>query len=203
MPTGYTQGIIDGEITEFEEFAKLCMRAFGASIHMREQSLREDWKPRTPSTYHKDRLEQAEKELEELENTSDEELREREVKRIGEVLEVEKASIEDKFMLRDTLEEFLIEINKWEPPTPDHEAYKDFMIQQIEDTIDWDTSVQYNKVNINSSKKRLSDINNIDLRKEKKESIENSIEFHKSEYEKELERCKDANEWAEHVINSL
>lgn len=39
MPTGYTAGILDNKITTFSEFALLCSRAFGATIHMREDDL--------------------------------------------------------------------------------------------------------------------------------------------------------------------
>ena len=39
MPTGYTAGILEGKIKTFPEFAKICMRAFGAAIHMRDNGL--------------------------------------------------------------------------------------------------------------------------------------------------------------------
>ena len=39
MPTGYTAEILNGEIKTFPEFAKKCARAFGAMIHMRDDSL--------------------------------------------------------------------------------------------------------------------------------------------------------------------
>lgn len=53
MPTGYTAGILDGEINTFEEFAKTCMRAFGATIHMRDEPLSKTYEPEKTSDYHK------------------------------------------------------------------------------------------------------------------------------------------------------
>lgn len=39
MPTGYTNRIQNGEITEFKDFALACARAFGALISMRDDAL--------------------------------------------------------------------------------------------------------------------------------------------------------------------
>ena len=39
MPTGYTAGIIDGKTETFQDFAKQCMRAFGVTIHMRDENM--------------------------------------------------------------------------------------------------------------------------------------------------------------------
>ena len=46
MPTGYTHGIIDGDITTFEQFAERCSRAF--LIHMRDDSSDAEYKKREP-----------------------------------------------------------------------------------------------------------------------------------------------------------
>lgn len=37
MATAYTQGIINGKINTFKEFALVCARAFGAAAHMRDK----------------------------------------------------------------------------------------------------------------------------------------------------------------------
>lgn len=39
MPTGYTSYIKDGKITSGKEFLKLCTRAFGIAIDLKEESL--------------------------------------------------------------------------------------------------------------------------------------------------------------------
>ena len=63
MPTGYTAGIIDGKTETFQEFAKQCMRAFGATIHMRDENMDKEYEPRTPSDYHTKALEEAKEKL--------------------------------------------------------------------------------------------------------------------------------------------
>ena len=60
MPTGYTGYIVDGDITEFKDFAKLCMRACGATIHMRDEPTDKEYEPRTPSDYHLTSISRAE-----------------------------------------------------------------------------------------------------------------------------------------------
>ena len=39
MPTGYTSYINDGEITSGKEFLKLCTRAFGIAVDLKDESL--------------------------------------------------------------------------------------------------------------------------------------------------------------------
>lgn len=39
MPTGYTSYINDGKITSGKEFLKLCTRAFGIAVDLKDESL--------------------------------------------------------------------------------------------------------------------------------------------------------------------
>ena len=39
MPSGYTEGVASGKVTEFKEYALLCARAFGACISLRDEPL--------------------------------------------------------------------------------------------------------------------------------------------------------------------
>ena len=52
MPTGYTNGILNGEIKTFDEFAKQCIRAFGAAIHMRDDDFNKEYEKRKPDNYY-------------------------------------------------------------------------------------------------------------------------------------------------------
>ena len=71
MPTGYTAGIIDGSIKTFEQYAKTCVRAFGAAIHMRDDSLSEEYVPREPGDYHLNALNRAKKQLNQSKKMTD------------------------------------------------------------------------------------------------------------------------------------
>lgn len=74
MPTGYTAGILDGTINDFPQFAKLWMRAFGATVMMRDEPLDKEWEPRTPSDYHLKAIEKANAELDKAKSYSDEDI---------------------------------------------------------------------------------------------------------------------------------
>jgi hypothetical protein len=74
MPTGYTSGIIDGKITTFQQFAKLCMRAFGATIHMRDESMDAEYTPDKPSEYYPKEIAKTKKLLAAIESASDKKL---------------------------------------------------------------------------------------------------------------------------------
>ena len=50
MPTGFTAGILDGKINSFREFALVCVRAFGAAAHMRDDGLNIEYKHFTEQT---------------------------------------------------------------------------------------------------------------------------------------------------------
>ncbi len=74
MPTGYTAEILDGKITTFPQFAKQCMRAFGATIHMRDDDMDAEFTPRTPSDYYAKEIKKANQVIKEAELLTDEEI---------------------------------------------------------------------------------------------------------------------------------
>jgi len=120
MPTGYTAGIIDGSIKDFKEYAILCTRAFGATIHMRDESLSTKVEARKPSTYHLDVITGLEKEMEKNEKMSDEDLIAELKKNIEEDIERYESYIEKAKQTREKLLAFKSEAEKWNPPTDEH-----------------------------------------------------------------------------------
>src|SRR5688572_13460567 len=71
MPTGYTAGILSGETKSFKQFAIDCMRAFGATIHMRDEPMDKPYEPRTPSEYYSKRIGELKKQISDLTSTRD------------------------------------------------------------------------------------------------------------------------------------
>lgn len=82
MPTGYTSFIEDGKVKTAKQFLHLCLRNFGVCIMMRDDSLElkddyaEDLKKSYQGDidYHKKKLEDARKELDRIQQMSEEEL---------------------------------------------------------------------------------------------------------------------------------
>jgi hypothetical protein len=204
MPTGYTAGIIDGEITTFEQFATQCSRAFGATIHMRDNPMDSPYEPRTPSDYYKNSIQSKRERLEEIESMSDEKIVEDFNAQLEADLEYHRTKLEADKRNLEKLNSMLESAKSWVPPTEDHQSFRDFMIEQIESTIkvDGDPSYHGNKI-VEIKKKMEEGINPKEHREETIQEIKSQISYHETEYQKELVRCKDSNEWMEKFFESI
>jgi len=183
MPTGYTDAIVRNHDISFEEFALRCVRAMGVSVMMRDEPMdkpitRESITARnSENSYYMERLAEAEKKLERLESMGpdDEKFRE-EVKRERERdISSCKDQIEKISSLRRAYERILDKVDRWEPPTPDHQGLKDFMRSQITESMDFDCNEKFYE--------------------ERLERITAEIDF-AEEYESRISDAKDSVEYA-------
>jgi hypothetical protein len=203
MPTGYTQGIIDGSIKTFKEYATQCIRAFGAAIHMRDDSMSSTYKPREVDTYHQKRLQEEHKSLLKLNKTTDEQLLIEARKDLEKSINYHKSKKQKVEETRKKLESFLKQAEEYVPPTEDHEEYKEFLKQQLEETIKWDGDSKYQDEEIANLEKAIQNLSAEEVRKDRTETIQRSLNYHSENWEKELVRVKDANRWVEDALNSL
>ncbi len=203
MPTGYTQGILDGSTKTFNDFAKLCMRAFGATIHMRDDSLDAEYVPDKPSEYHLKAIEQALQLLDDSKNLSDEEIIARRKANLEESKTYHLQSIEKAKEGLLKLTDFLEKAKEYEPPTYDHVGIKKFMIEQITGTIDWDTKTKYHDEALEKINAELSNLNAGDIRNGMKATAIKDLAYHETEHQKDIERIESRNKWVEDYINSL
>lgn len=135
MPTGYTSDIYNGKPQTFKEFAMECARAFGALITLRDspdEPIPEEFTPRTE--YYYKQLEEATRRLpivgawtpEEAQAAADaayERIKAAHDERVNEVREL---GLRYDNMLRSAC--------AYVPPSPDHEEFRKFMIQQLENS---------------------------------------------------------------------
>jgi hypothetical protein len=205
MPTGYTSGILDGEIKSFPDFAKLCMRAFGATIHMRDEDLGVRWIPRTieQNDYNLKNIERCKDSLNRLLTTKDSELVSDEKKSLEKRIRYHKKKVREIKKVRKNLDAFLEEANSYTPPTEDHHGIKEFMINQIQMTIDHDGSWKYHDEQIDLLTTRLLNIDPAILRIQETERIEKELAYHQKQLDEEKERCEKANGWVESFLKSL
>lgn len=203
MPTGYTAGIIDGKIKTFPEFAKLCMRAFGATIHMRDDSMDAEFVPRTPTDYHTKEIESANKTLQEVKELSDEEIINKRKaylieKKSRMVLCINQAKENVKALNR-----MLESAKAYVPPTTDHTGIKDFMIQQITETISFDGSTKYYDEELENVESELKSLNPAVIRCQMIAEAEKNISYHTKEHNEELKRCEKSNQWVADYLESI
>ena len=204
MPTGYTAGILDGKVNTFEEFATVCTRAFGATIHMRDNPMDSPYEPRTPSDYHTNSIQSKRERLEEIESMSDEKIVEDFNTQLGEDLKYHQTKMEEDKRNLEKLNSMLESAKSWVPPTEDHQPFRNFMIEQVESTIkvDGDPSYHVNKM-VGIKKQMEEGINPKEYREETIQEIKSQISYHKTEYQKELVRCKDSNDWMDKFFESI
>jgi len=203
MPTGYTAGILDGKITTFPQFATQCMRAFGATIHMRDDDMDAEITPRTPSDYYSKEIEKAKQLLKDVETLSDVEIvqnrkEELEKNKDYHLKAIEKAKVDTKNM-----NDILKDVRKWQPPTSEHIEIKDFMIDQIEKTIDFDCKTKYHDDALVEIDLELLTLNASKIRENLIAKAKKDFEYNTKNYNEDVERCNKSNQWVSDFTASL
>jgi hypothetical protein len=199
MPTGYTANI-ENNMT-FEDYVLGCARAFGATMHQRDDNMNDKPKLRDiESSHHIDALSRAKAEVAKLEAMRGVNDRTAFGKK---VIEEEAASNQEYFnkkvSLRNKYEAMLQKAYNWFPPTPDHENLKKFMIEQITQSIDFDCDTKYAMDRLTA----LSKANPLDKYKEALNRAYKDVEYHETELMKERERNAGANKWISALYDSL
>lgn len=207
MPTGYTAGILDGKITTFSQFVKQSMRAFGACNHMVDMNFEEDYIERSPSSFYKTKIKELEGVIEQISLLTDAEILENKKKELEEKKRDILEQIKKKEKYTNVLMEILKEAKEWEPPTEEHVGIKSFMIDQLESTIKYDCDLLYEKNKLKKVQAELENFPNFELVTEERtkriEKAKTDIEDYTKEYEKEIKRCQEANQWVKELLGSL
>jgi len=203
MPTGYTAGILDGTVTTFPQFAKLCMRAFGATIHMRDDDMDAEFTPRTPSDYHSKAIEKAKQSIVDAQKLTDDEIVDTRKKELEDIKKYHLEAIEKAKKATIEMNKILSDVRKWQPPTPDHTGIKDFMIDQIEKTIDFDCKTDYHDEELAKIELDLLTLNASEIRKDMIEKAKKDFEHNTKNYNEDVERCDKSNQWVSDFVGSL
>ena len=203
MPTGYTAHIEDGEITTGKEFLRLCTRAFGIAIDVKDEPLSTPTPSSfEPSPFYKESYDRALKKLEEVNKmTFDEakiQMRADYEKRISDY----KAYAERETVMNEKYAKVRKEVEEWIPPTGEHEGLKKFALEQIDMCV---TKQEYIDEYLEKSKEEFDDSD---------EAVQNYIndivdyyqrdaERSYKSWQEELERTRSKNEWMTKFLESL
>lgn len=201
MPTGYTEEILNGKVKTFPDFAKICMRAFGATIHMRDESFDKPYEPRIPSDYYQNNIDRIKNVLKEAKSLSDEEIVNNKVDEILKNKEYYTKKIAEIKINKIKLESILKEVEKWIPPTEEHVGFKNFMIQQITDTISGDCNTKYYDDDLFELEKIIIDPKKI--RKDMIDTAKKELVRYTKSLKEELGRCNESNKWVEVLLKSI
>lgn len=139
MPTGYTAALYEGKPQTFEEFVMGCSRAMGALVMMREEPsdapIPEEFKP---SPYYARAVVKAQDDLDEATARSLDDWKRWEAKRVRDDERMRQESRDKALATRSRYEEMLAEVEAWTPPTDDHTGFKEFMADQLRESIKFD-----------------------------------------------------------------
>lgn len=93
-----------------------------------------------PSDYYANSLDEGREKLRRLQSMSNDAIEEAAQKAHDEEIERIKAYNVQKAEKRERYETMLSQVQAWQPPSPDHNGLKDFMIEQLQTSIDADCS---------------------------------------------------------------
>ena len=196
MPTGYTAAIADG--IDFNQFAMQCARAMGACVTMRDAPLDAPIPERfEPSNYHLLKLEELRCEMERLRTMSPAEADVCAQQAYSDASAKNAEAIERCRSLRSKYEAMLDSVNAWSPPTPEHVGLKDFMVQQLLESIKFDCGEDYyirHALTQKTGEQWLAD---------RVASVEKDLAYHTDEHAKEVQRAAARTAWVSALRDSL
>lgn len=200
MPTGYTACLLEENPPTFPEFVLRCARAFGALIEMRDEPMdaaipqklgTDDFRARS--------LVRSRAELDRLLAFSDNErLTYGEQKKMDRKREF-NASIRKRREQRERLLKMRSQVALWTPPTEQHFELKKFMLQQIEDTIDWDGKCDY----LLDGLARLEQQRPLDIFNEALQGAQRSVEYNEKSLRESQDRNIERQKWIDDLRESL
>lgn len=204
MPTGYTAGVQDGTVTDFNRFALQCARAFGACIMQRDDDPDEPPKKQEVYSYYQEKYEETLKKYEEFKCLSDDEISKTEREKIEKDLEHARQRVEERNIQEARYFKMLTAVKAWNPPTEEHEGLKKFMIEQLRDSIDFDCGGSYYEEEITKYSHMLENMPSIEeIKREKCEDFERDLAYYKEAWDKEVERVNAGNKWIDDLYKSL
>ena len=192
MPTGYTANL---EGVTFPQFALRCARAFGALIDLRDDPLDIPLPDCIkPSDYSRKRLTLAFEALLEVEswNAPRVELEARAA--YTQVLQRRETRLQESDATRKRYEAMIERVKGWTPPTTDHTGLKDFMLKQLEESIDFDCSYVSPTPEVHSGQ---------EYKHQRLCKILEDIEYHAKSCREELVRSRERTEWLHELRRSL
>lgn len=194
MPTGLTAKIYDGKEQSFNEFLLSCAKQFGAFIHMRDDDFN---KPITIPRYDPYYEYELEKEKEALENFK--KLTDTEIQKIIDS-EFENRCLNmivyDEEMNEREIryDDMISHVTNWNPPSQDHIALKNFMLDQLEQSKKFDCILRNTSI-----KKPTID----EYKKSKIETHTKSIEYYNKTSREKQERYREKIIWIHQLLESI
>jgi len=197
MPTGYTHAVGDGTLTDFTEFAWRCARQFGPLISMRDEPINAPVPERfEPNDRYRKELEESKAKLAAIESLTDSAAN----------IEAELAHRQSYFqwhkrrsrrlITKQRYEVMLRKVSEWHPPSADHAKLKDFMVEQLTSSIDWDCNGE-------DTDPEPQQVSGHTWKSDQIRYLKQRIETLEREHAADVERTETRNDWVRLLRESL
>lgn len=141
MPTGYTYGVQEGNVTTLDAFAQECARAFlWQSRDSNEKDLIKLVTIPNDVEYQKNQLVKAKENLNELLALTETEWRTRYEEEKADDIRRQQERNERLKTEQARYNAMIEKVEAWTPPTEKHEDLKEFMLDQLAKSLDFDCS---------------------------------------------------------------
>lgn len=192
MLTGYTSKVGNGQT--FEEFVWGCARAFGALVMMRDDPTDGPIpKAFTPSPYYDDALAKEREILGQLRQITVAEAEHSAAASYTEVLTRYEQEKQESNDLAAKYAAMIAKVEAWIPPTADHVKLRNFMLQQLRESVTWDCFEPPSPRRRSGSEWLTARIGDTERR----------ITYYLKEAQKERERTDARNQWLAELRLSL
>lgn len=199
MPSGYTEGILSGTINDLNDFIWMCARGFGAFITQKDNIDEPPILKEKPNPYYKNKIKQLLNEQQKYNEYTDDDWQNEYLKYIEDQLKDIDDNIKEKIESKEKYENILNQVKEWIPPNENFHKLKSFMINQIEESIDFDCNTSF-------WQERKNKISNLKLEQYKRNvlnDINESLILNKEYYDEEVQRVKERNQWKQQLIESI
>ena len=193
VTTGYTQSVKDGTVTDFRTFALQCARAFGACVEQRDEAGNALPKLSVASDYHAVALAEAERRMTELEALTPEQVQERSQAAFAEAVQRHLERVREQGLEQARYAKMLDAVERWTPPTPEHQGLKDFMREQLCGSITFD-HYKWEPPKAESGADWIA---------KERESASRDMTYHREEGRKEAARVAERNAWITALYGAL
>ena len=196
MPTGYTLGIAEGEITTLQQFALKCARAFGPLMSMRDAPHdAEVPKILESSRYELENLQKAKAHLASILAMSEAEIEQKIDAEIADERRCREAAIAKDLQARTNYERLISQVKAWQVPG-ELDGLRQFMLEQLEQDYKYDFAV--NLTPEDAPRLSIEEWRKINL-----ESAENNVKRAQREWDEEVALTARRNDWLAKLFESL
>lgn len=199
--TGYTSQLIERNL-DFKQFALVCARAFGAFVEIRDEPLSSPLPDKITSdvSYEEERLSETKESLKRLTKMNKRQrikyIKDKDVEYYN---FIQNELVKDAKLIRQ-LTPVLIDAEKWEAPTSEHDGLKQFILSQLRgelESANWSFDYYIKALNETKNTNYLERFNDILTR------LKEDVERYDETIKDIIDRTENKNTWYQDLVSSL